>query len=53
MYGDIDATDYTDEGEPMNDTEALALWHQLLDEATMARQTEPVEATDGPDGLPY
>ena len=53
MYGDVDATDYTDEGEPMDAAEEFALWHQLLDEAAVVRQAEPVEATDSPDGLPY
>ena len=41
MYGDVDAA------------EELAPWHQLLDQAASARQVEPVEATDGPDDLPY
>ena len=45
--------DAMDASEPTDAADDLALWHQLLDEATIARQAEPVEATDGPDGLPY
>lgn len=49
MYGDMDATDDTDEGAPLDDTEALALWHQLLDEAAIVHQAA---ADLGPDDLP-
>lgn len=48
MYGDVTPDDYTDEGAPMDDAEALALWHQLLDEAAIAHQ-----AAAHPDDLPY
>lgn len=46
MYGDVTPDDYTDEGKPMDDAEALAPRHQVLDKATIARQIETTESLD-------